>query len=127
MTVPYHHHAEAGVRWVSAASVMRATQATEGLFEVLWGGRLKGHPASVDGMVEGEAPGVERLTPDEGLPAGLPSKFKTSDIAASFGRTRGFAQKVAYCLKNCGSIKHVAMDGNAFVYRRTRSRRKRQS
>ena len=81
MTVPYHHHVEAGVRWVSAAGVMRATQATEGLFEVLWGGRLKVHPASVDGMVEGEAPGVERLTPDEGLPAGLPSATPVDRVA----------------------------------------------
>ena len=64
---------------------MRATQATEGLFEVLRQGCLKGHPAPVDGMIEGEAPGVERLTPDEGLPAGLPSSPTPVDKVAEDG------------------------------------------
>lgn len=61
------------------------------------------------------------------LPSDLPAKFKTSDIASSLGRKREFAQKVAYCLRNCGVIKHVAMDGNAFVYRRVRSSRRKRS
>ena len=50
------------------------------------------------------------------IPIGLPSEFLTSDIANALGRPRNLAQKVAYCLRNCGLIEQVGSEGNAIVY-----------
>ncbi len=50
------------------------------------------------------------------IPAGLPEEFLTSDIANAIGRPRYLAQKVAYCLRNCGLIEQVGYEGNAIVY-----------
>ncbi len=52
------------------------------------------------------------------VPAGLPERFKTSDLAKVFRRPRGFAQKAAYCLKHCGLIAPAGKDGNAIIYTR---------
>jgi hypothetical protein len=50
------------------------------------------------------------------IPADLPEEFLTSDIANAIGRPRYLAQKVAYCLRNCGLIEQVGYEGNAIVY-----------
>ena len=50
------------------------------------------------------------------LPPDLPDEFRTSDLAASFGRPRVIAQQAAYCLRKCGLIKQVGKEGNAIVY-----------
>lgn len=50
----------------------------------------------------------------------LPEPFRTSDLAASLGRTRAFAQKVAYCLRKCELISQVGKDANAILYARVR-------
>ncbi len=50
------------------------------------------------------------------IPASLPEEFLTSDIATAIGRPRYLAQKVAYCLRNCGLIEQVGYEGNAIVY-----------
>ncbi|MCI0776997.1 MAG: hypothetical protein J4N95_02355 [Chloroflexi bacterium] len=50
------------------------------------------------------------------LPPDLPDEFRTSDLAAAFGRPRAIAQQAAYCLRKCGLIKQVGKEGNAIVY-----------
>ena len=50
------------------------------------------------------------------IPGDLPEKFLTSHIAIAIGRPRYLAQKVAYCLRNCGLIEQVGYEGNAIVY-----------
>ncbi len=50
------------------------------------------------------------------LPPDLPDEFRTSELAASFGRPRAIAQQAAYCLRKCGLIKQVGKEGNAIVY-----------
>lgn len=50
------------------------------------------------------------------IPIGLPAEFLTSDIASALKRPRALAQKVAYCLRNCGFIEQVGTRGNAVVY-----------
>lgn len=50
------------------------------------------------------------------IPIGLPREFLTSDLANALGRPRYLAQKVAYCLRNCGLIEQVGSAGNAIVY-----------
>jgi hypothetical protein len=50
------------------------------------------------------------------IPIGLPKEFLTSDIADALRRPRTLAQKVAYCLRNCGLIEQVGSEGNAIVY-----------
>ena len=53
------------------------------------------------------------------IPADLPEEFLTSDIAEAVGRPRYLAQKVAYCLRNCGLIEQVGRRRNAVVYSKT--------
>jgi hypothetical protein len=50
------------------------------------------------------------------IPIGLPNQFLTSDIADALGRPRTLAQKVAYCLRNCGCIEQVGSNGKSIVY-----------
>ena len=50
------------------------------------------------------------------IPADLPEEFLTSDLANAIGRPRYLAQKMAYCLRNCGLIEQVGYEGNAIVY-----------
>ena len=52
------------------------------------------------------------------LPPDLPEPFQTLDLAASFGRSRAFAQKVAYCLRKCCLITPIGKDTNAVLYTR---------
>ena len=52
------------------------------------------------------------------IPADLPAEFRTSDIANAVGRPRQLAQKMAYCLRNCGLIRQVGSEGNSITYSR---------
>ncbi|MBI5289996.1 MAG: hypothetical protein HY873_13565 [Chloroflexi bacterium] len=52
------------------------------------------------------------------IPIGMPVEFLTSDLADALGRPRQLAQKVAYCLRNCGLIEKVGARGNAILYAR---------
>ena len=52
------------------------------------------------------------------LPPDLPDEFRTSELAAAFGRPRAIAQQAAYCLRKCGLIEQVGKEGNAIVYSR---------
>jgi hypothetical protein len=52
------------------------------------------------------------------LPAGLPERFTTADLATELGRPRREAQQMAYCLRNAGIIEAVDKRGNAVEYRR---------
>ncbi len=58
------------------------------------------------------------------LPATLPAKFTTGDLALHAEIPRWLAQKMAYCLKKTGAIDVVGKQGNAWIYTtRRRSRR----
>jgi hypothetical protein len=61
------------------------------------------------------------------LPPNLPEPFQTLDLAESFGRSRAFAQKVAYCLRKCRLITQVGKDANAILYTRASSMGCRES
>jgi hypothetical protein len=52
------------------------------------------------------------------VPASLAEPFATSDLAAAIGRPRRLAQRMAYCLREMGSIQVVGKEGNAFLYAR---------
>jgi hypothetical protein len=51
------------------------------------------------------------------LPAGLPERFTTSDLAHELGRPRRAAQQMAYCLRIADVIVAVGKSGNAVEYR----------
>jgi hypothetical protein len=53
------------------------------------------------------------------LPPGLAEPFTTSDLASAMGRPRRLAQRMAYCLREMGTIAQVGKQGNAFLYART--------
>jgi hypothetical protein len=52
------------------------------------------------------------------LPTSLPPSFTTADIAAAAGISRDLAQKMAYCLRECGAIAFDGKVKNAHRYRR---------
>ncbi|MHC4561415.1 MAG: hypothetical protein ACYS8X_01430, partial [Planctomycetota bacterium] len=52
------------------------------------------------------------------LPPDLPDAFTTADIATGLAKPRWLAQKMAYCLRECGAIAIDGKRGNAAVYRR---------
>jgi hypothetical protein len=52
------------------------------------------------------------------LPAGLPKRFHTGQLAELLGVRRFFAQRIAYCLRQTGAAKVCGKVGNAIVYRR---------
>jgi len=52
------------------------------------------------------------------LPATLPDPFTTSDLTTALARPRRLAQKMAYCLREMGTIAPVGKRGNAFLYAR---------
>jgi hypothetical protein len=54
------------------------------------------------------------------LPAGLPARFTTADLARAAGKPRWFAQKMAYCLRKMGVIATVGKRGRSILYVRTR-------
>ncbi len=47
----------------------------------------------------------------------LPNQFDTAQLALAIQRPRWFAQKVAYCLRKTGTIKHIGKRGNSQLYR----------
>ena len=51
------------------------------------------------------------------IPAGLPERFTTSDLAARSGRPRRAAQQAAYCLRRVGLIEAIGKQGHALAYR----------
>lgn len=51
------------------------------------------------------------------LPAELPDEFTTADLAAALGIHRNSAQKIAYCLRECGAAEVVGKQRNAILYR----------
>lgn len=53
---------------------------------------------------------------DRLIPAGLPDRFTTADLAVGVGRPRRTAQQVAYCLRRAGLIEVVGKDGHATLY-----------
>jgi hypothetical protein len=50
------------------------------------------------------------------LPPGLEVPFTTGDMAESMNQPRWLTQKVAYCLREMGTIQQVGKQGNAIVY-----------
>jgi hypothetical protein len=55
------------------------------------------------------------------LPSELAEPFTTSDLAEAINEPRWLAQKVAYCLREMGTIQAVGKNGNAILYRRGRN------
>ena len=53
------------------------------------------------------------------LPADLPERFTTSELAEHTGRPRRIAQQLAYCLRAVGVIEPVDRQGRTVVYRAT--------
>ncbi len=53
------------------------------------------------------------------LPAGLPARFTTAELAESLDRPVDFARRVAYCLLHAGAAEVVAKAGNRQVYARS--------
>jgi hypothetical protein len=50
------------------------------------------------------------------LPDSLPEPFTTADLAAAIGRPRRLAQKMAYCLREMGTIDPAGKRGRAVLY-----------
>jgi hypothetical protein len=50
------------------------------------------------------------------LPAGLPERFTTMDMARAMGEPRWLAQKTAYCLRKMGAIVEVGKQGRSKLY-----------
>lgn len=61
------------------------------------------------------------------IPAKLPKRFHTGQLAELAGIHRSVAQRIAYCLREMNAIEHVGKQGNALVYRLpARGRRRRR-
>jgi hypothetical protein len=50
------------------------------------------------------------------IPSGLPRPFHTGHLAEKLGVQRWMAQRVAYCYRHMGTVKHVGKQGNANLY-----------
>lgn len=55
------------------------------------------------------------------LPKKLPRTFSTRDIAESLDCPRRFAQLMAYCLREMGTIRIAGKEGNAILYKLVRT------
>ena len=55
------------------------------------------------------------------VPDNLDDGFDTSDLAESLHIRRRLAQKMAYCLRECGYLTPVGKHGNAILYARSAS------
>ena len=51
------------------------------------------------------------------LPAGLPDRFTTADLAAQSPRSEAVARQLAYCLRKVGIIEVTGKRGHAVEYR----------
>lgn len=47
----------------------------------------------------------------------LPKKFHTGELAAALKTNRWMAQRIAYCLRQCGAAEVIEKQGNALIYR----------
>jgi hypothetical protein len=56
------------------------------------------------------------------LPGPLPASFDTADLARQFQVRRWVAQRIAYCLRECGVVEAIGKCGNSRLYR-TRKRK----
>jgi hypothetical protein len=54
------------------------------------------------------------------LPKRLPKPFDTGQLAAAMQIDRWIAQRIAYCLRQIGAIRHVGKKGNALLYEKPR-------
>lgn len=52
------------------------------------------------------------------LPADLPQRFTTADIAEACGIRRRLAQRMAYCLRKMEAIERIGNKGRAYLYER---------
>jgi hypothetical protein len=50
------------------------------------------------------------------IPPGVPHHFSTRDLAKGIDQPRWRAQKMAYCLRNMGTIRVVGKNGNSLIY-----------
>ena len=53
------------------------------------------------------------------LPRGLPRPFHTGQLSEGLGVQRWIAQRMAYCLRECGAIQSVGKERGAWLYQRT--------
>ena len=53
------------------------------------------------------------------LPSTLDEPFTTADLASAISQPRGLAQKMAYCLREIGTLDVVGKQGNALLYVRS--------
>jgi hypothetical protein len=51
------------------------------------------------------------------LPASLPERFTTADLAVALNHKRALAQKMVYCLRGLNVLEDVGKRGNTIVYR----------
>ncbi len=51
------------------------------------------------------------------IPAPLPETFDTAQLAGHLSVQRWVAQRIAYCLRECGTVDSVGKRGNSLVYR----------
>ena len=56
----------------------------------------------------------------------LPAPFHTGHLAGSLGVDRGFAQRIAYCLRKMGALREVGKQGNALLYKFSGNREDRE-
>ena len=61
------------------------------------------------------------------LPEGLPAVFHTGHVSEGLNVDRWIAQRIAYTLRNVGTIKQVGKAGNALLYRLTKKRTTRRA
>jgi len=52
------------------------------------------------------------------LPDNLPEEFTTEDLADALGRSRRFAQKMTYCLKEMDVIQKVGTKNRFYLYQK---------
>jgi hypothetical protein len=57
------------------------------------------------------------------LPRRLPRRFHTGQLAEGLGVRRWIAQRMAYCLRECGAIQSVGKEGGAWLYERVPTKR----
>jgi hypothetical protein len=50
------------------------------------------------------------------LPAGLPARFTTADIAAASKRPRSLAMRAAYCLEKAGATRSIGKRGRLVLF-----------
>jgi hypothetical protein len=60
------------------------------------------------------------------IPRNLGDTFTTADLANALNTSRRFAQKMAYCLDRMNLFTRIGKRGNAIVYGRSKSVRRRE-